>query len=477
MLTKAQVEEHRTKESCWVIISGNVYDLTDFLDHHPGGSAIILRYAGQDATSAYEPLHPPGTLERYLSKENCKGPVLVDQGSVKVVKRKYKEGDPIPLMLCMNLDDFEKAARIAIPERAFVYFHSAAEDKVTFYRNRQDWSRISLRPRTLTDVAKVDPSRRIMGFQSSLPFFIAPAAMARLAHPDGELCLVRAAIKYGIPYCVSTYSSVPHEELASHVQPDKPTVLFFQLYVAKERSRTEALIRNAKKLGFKGLLITVDTAVGGKREEDELFQAQIAYEAGDDDVPRPFYASPGEEVPILRGAHSSTLNWRDLEWIRQEWGDAGPIYLKGIQCAEDAEAALRANVHGIYLSNHGGRQLDSGSSALRTLMEIRTFCPHVLERLEVYLDGGVRRGSDVIKALCLGATAVGLGRPFMYALGAYGTDGVVKAIQILSDEIESTMRLMGVTALDQLTPDHVNARQLENELPRRLLGFEARSRL
>lgn len=334
----------------------------------------------------------------------------------------------MPLMLCMKLDDFERAARLAISKRAYAYFHSAADDHLTLRNNRKDWSKLLLRPRTLINVTKVDMRRKIMGFNSDLPFFIAPAAMARLAHPDGEICLLHGALKHNIPYCVSTYSSVSHEELSRSAGRQKAR-LMFQLYVSKDQEKTRSLIKMARHNGFKALLITVDTAVGGKREEDEFLQALAAYEAGEDQVPRPTYATPGEKAPILRGAHSSSLNWDDLGWILDEWSAAGPVYLKGIQCAEDARRALGAGVRGIYLSNHGGRQLESGASSLRVLLEIRAFCPEVLQQLEIYLDGGVRRGTDVIKALCLGVTAVGLGRPLMYALGAYGSDGVDSAIQ------------------------------------------------
>lgn len=334
----------------------------------------------------------------------------------------------------MRIDDFERAAKLVMSEAAFVYYKSAAEDHHALGRNRDDWSKVLLRPRVLVDVSRVNIERCIMEYKSSLPFFVAPAAMARLGHPDGELCLVRAAADFNIPYCVSTYSSVAHEELSDcwrelQRQEHKNGILFFQLYVNKRKDRTRELIKLAKARGFKALLITVDTAVGGKREEDEFLQAKLAYEAGEDAVIRPTYSVSSEERPIVRGAHSSTLNWEDIKWISEDWGNAGPIYLKGIQSAEDAKRALNASISGIYLSNHGGRQLDSGPSSLFVLLEIRKFHPEVLQQLEVYLDGGVRRGSDVVKALCLGATAVGIGRPFMYALGAYGTDGVRAAIQ------------------------------------------------
>jgi L-lactate dehydrogenase (cytochrome) len=231
-----------------------------------------------------------------------------------------------------------------------------------------------------------------------------------------------------IPYCVSTYASVSLEEIVACMSPDgKGAQHIFQLYVPVQKEKTRELNNHAKALQFAALVLTVDTAVVGKREEDERYKARLEWESGTV-VPRQAQATPQAGKPILRGAHSSTLNWSDLKWIRELWGTA-PFYLKGIQSFEDAQMALEAGVNGIILSNHGGRQLDFSPSSIRTLLEIRKFCPQVLDKLEVYLDGGIRRGSDVIKALCLGATAVGLGRPFMYALGAYGTEGVVRAIE------------------------------------------------
>ena len=341
---------------------------------------------------------------------------------------------------------------------------------------------------------RVDMSLDIMGYHSTLPFFIAPAALAKLGHPDGEFCLARAAAQKGIPYCVSTSSSISHEELAEYShKTDNQGNLFFQLYVAKKRREAAALISRARELGFNALIITVDTPVVGKREEDERFKAELLNEEGVE-VQQIADLSPNQEAPILRGVFSSTLNWKDLKWICSAWQQQGPVILKGIQSAEDALLACKAGVDGIYLSNHGGRQVDSGPSSLRTLLEIRKFCPEVLEKVNVYLDGGVRRGTDIIKACCLGARGVGLGRPFMYALGAYGTEGVLKAIQrihnfplfllvtynfylVLSDEIETTMRLIGVTSIRHLTPDMVNTTKLEWELPSHLSAFKQLAKL
>lgn len=322
-----------------------------------------------------------------------------------------------------------------------------------------------------------------------MPFGIAPAALAKLAHPEGELGLARAAARHDIPYCVSTGASVsPINIEQCWRQQGKGGCLFFQLYINKIHLKTLELIAMARKRKFKVLVITVDTPVIGKREEDERYKVQNDIDTGFtpegmDDTLNP------HERPILRGYHSSTFTWRDLEWVKVAWG--GPIVLKGIQTAEDAYLASQAGVQGIYLSNHGGRQCDDAPSAIRTLVEIRKFCPEILDKVEVWLDGGIRRGADVLKALCLGATFVFLGRPFMYALGAYGADGVSRAIQgrskcgtrttrkipltrqtVLSDELETTMRLIGVTDLSQVHPGMVNSTKLDQEIPAVLRAFE-----
>ena len=332
-----------------------------------------------------------------------------------------------------------------------------------------------------------------MSHESALPFFISPAAQARLGHDDGELCLARGAARYNIPYCSSTYSSVAHSELAKCLREEgRGGALLWQLYVPMDKPEAKKLIAEARRLGFKALVITVDSAVIGKREEDDRYKSELDHAAGIE-IPRTDRVAG--EAPILRSAHSATLDWDDLTWIREAWGNTGPVVLKGIQTTEDAVKAARIGIDGIYLSNHGGRQLDFAPSSIQTLLEIRKFHPEVLKKVEVYLDGGVTRGTDVIKALCLGAKGVGLGRPFMYALTAYGTEGVCKAIQrkyltplvslgrarsaktnfdglVLSDEIETSMRLMGVTALNQLDEYYVNTSVLERDLPQRIRAEE-----
>lgn len=272
-----------------------------------------------------------------------------------------------------------------------------------------------------------------MGFSSALPVFIAPMALGKLAHPDGELCVVRAASQMGVPFCVSSLASVDHEDLSNcwKTLPNSGrTALFFQLYVLKDHEKARATIRRAKQLGYKALVVTLDTPVVGKREDDQREKLQADLEAG------LAIASTASEkfdpmVPraVVQGANSKRLSWSDLEWIKDEWGDQGPVVLKSIGCAEDAKMAYTLGLRHIYLSNHGGRQIASAPSSISTLLDINRYFPEVVRECDLYLDGGLRRGSDVLKALCLGATAVGIGRPFMYGLGAFGQDGVVKVLQ------------------------------------------------
>jgi L-lactate dehydrogenase (cytochrome) len=338
-----------------------------------------------------------------------------------------KVGEKTHLSLCLNLDDFELAAEKALSRRAWTYFHSAADGLGSMRNNREDWSKITLRPRVLRNVARTNTRRLIMGFESSLPFGIAPAALAKLAHPDGELCLARGAARKNIPYCISNGSSTSLEDIEDCWRREgKGGCLFFQLYINKLKQTTLDLITTARRLKFKALVVTVDCPVIGKREEDERYKIQSDLDAGLD-IKWTDETIHQHEQPILRGYHSSTFAWEDLAWVKEAWG--GPLVVKGIQTAEDAKAACELGVDGIYLSNHGARQCDDAPSAIRTLLEIRRFCPEVIGRVEVWLDGGIRRGADVLKAVCLGATAVFLGRSFMYALGVYGTDGVSRAIR------------------------------------------------
>lgn len=518
-LTVEEIAKHNSRESCWVIIQGRTYDLTEFLDEHPGGAGTILRYAGkvsrpldrrgyvyiqevnlnrmlpknmslytrlEQSRMSFLPVsfaHRDRTqpwlilLDKHLGKAEISSSPALKSSAVEMLNIQSPK-TTIPLELCFCLHDFELAAKAVLNERAWTYFSSAAEDLRSYHINIKDWSRIHFRPRILRNVQSVDTRQNILGFFSNLPIFIAPAALARLGHPDGELCLVRAAAQCNIPYAVSSASSVSTEELSRDLRNEAAGgMLFYQLYVRRKRSETLALIQRVREQGFKALLVTVDTPVVGKRDEDDRYKARVLLETGTP-IPSPVTApGPNSEPQVLRGPYSSTLDWEDLKWIRQAWGDSGPICLKGIATAEDAKMAMDYGYRHIYLSNHGGRQLDSSTSALRTLLEIRHFCPEVLTQCEIIIDGGARRGTDVLKALSLGARAVGFGRPMMYALSAHGTKGVIKAIDrklqthfvfhklncftVLKEELETSMRLLGVTSLKDLQPQLINTRELD----------------
>ncbi|PGH08305.1 hypothetical protein AJ80_07901 [Polytolypa hystricis UAMH7299] len=479
-LTVAEVAKHDTRESCWMVIHGQVYDVTEFLPEHPGGTAVMLRFAGRDATEEYDPVHPAGTIEKELPKEKHLGalepsdPATAsssessspsDQAQAPVKTPSLNSVVPA-LPLILSLDDFEEAARRKLTGRAWIYYSSGSESMRSYARNLADWSKVSLRPRVLRDVQQLDTSRTILGHHSNLPIFIAPCALGRLGHPDGEFCLVKGAARFNIPYAVSMGSSIAPEELTRCQREEEDAhgggCLVFQLYVKKDPNEVRATVRRARSLGFRALMVTVDTPVVGKREEDDRFKASQG--SGGAPTTTILYSQATSSAVPARAPYSVSLNWDDLAWIVKEWGDAGPVCLKGICTFEDARQAADLGFTSLYLSNHGGRQLDGAPSGLHVLMEIRRYCPDVLQRCEILVDGGVRRGTDVLKALALGATAVGIGRPFMYALSTHGTDGVCRALEILTDEIQTNMRLLGVTRCEELGPRAVNTHILEQEI-------------
>jgi L-lactate dehydrogenase (cytochrome) len=390
------------------------------------------------------------------------------------------------LGLCVILEDFHEVAKSVLPEKAYIYISSTSSSSKRIAHYRRSWSQLALRPRVMRDVSSVDTSLKILSLDCPFPFFIAPMGLIGTAHSEGELAFARAAADSGIHYCVSTATSKNHEEIMECFQGQKQelelsaeptrTGLFFQLYVHSQSQVTKDLLSRIRQLGYKGLFITVDTPVVGKRSADRRLQAReladLEVTAGEDANKAAIISKSGKlhggRAPP--GVLSQTLNWEDVSWIRNEW--QGPIVIKGIQCAEDASIAANLGVEGIYLSNHGGRQLQDAVSSLDTLMQIREQFPDLLSRVEVYVDGGFSTGADILKALCLGARAVGIGRPFMYAVAAYGTNGVMRAIDggfpfediktytdyvaVLTEEIEIGMRLLGVKTLAELKPEMIS---------------------
>lgn len=459
----------------WVVIKGEVYDVTEFVDNHPGGRNIILKNAGKDVTDLYEPIHPPTALEENLDESCYIGQVdpatvqivQADQESEKDRKRRLARENLPSLGSVLNLDDFERIAESILSDQAWAYYASAADDEITKSQNRASFNRIVFRPRILRAIGQVDSSVKLIdsdgkGFECSLPIYVSPAAMAKLGHPDGELNLTRGAGKAEIIQGISANASVGLDEMLDARQEGQPVI--YQLYVNKDRAASERILKKIESRGVSAVMLTVDAPVMGKRERDMRTKGEEV-ELGVDNG-KDVKAKGGGVAQAISGYIEPNLTWDDIKWFRKTC--KLPLYLKGIQTVEDVELAVKHGVEGVVLSNHGGRSLEYSPAPLDVLVELRQRRPELFDNIEVFMDGGVRRGTDVLKAVALGAKAVGLGRPFLYAQSGYGEAGVTRAIQILQDEIHRGMQLLGVTSLDQLTPEMIDIlpRQFFYNVPR-----------
>ncbi|KAH9845274.1 Cytochrome b2, mitochondrial [Teratosphaeria destructans] len=496
--TYDEVQQHRTPDSCWVVLYGNVYDVTNFLPDHPGGSKIILKLSGQDATEEYDPIHPPGTLEQSLPAEAKLG--SIDSSTLPKTERspeqtgtpskspaqEQAEYSPETLEECLNIDDIEALGTKRISRKAWGYYYSAADDLISKSFNNRVYQSILLRPRVFIDCTRCDTSTTILGNKVRVPFFVSPAAMARLGNPDGEHGIAQACGTYGALQIISNNASQTPEQIVADSKPGQ--VFGWQLYVQTERKKSEDMIKRIHKLPqIKFIVLTLDAPVPGKREHDERssnlgskLPISSSVQSGSASTTT---SKPGsqpariEEQLEQEGAPSGgvgkslfagtapDLTWKTtLPWLRQQTDL--PIILKGLQTHEDAYIASLHNpqVKGVILSNHGGRAMDTAPPSIHTLLEIRKYCPEVFTKLEVFVDGGIRRGTDVVKALALGARGVGLGRAALFGNGAGGTKGVERVFEILKAETETAMRLLGVETVDELGPQHINARAVERDI-------------
>ena len=345
----------------------------------------------------------------------------------------------------INLHDFEKAAREQLEPGPYAYYAGGSGDEQTLRANVEAFTRWELRPRVLVDVGEVSTRTEVLGSEVALPVLVAPTAFQRLAHPEGELATARAAAGAGTVMCLSTVASVGPAELAEAV-PGAP--LWFQLYWSRDRGFTKELLAGVAEAGFRALVLTVDFPVAGNRERDTRVDFTLP-----DDLPQ-----PNLPVPLARkDVHAaighivdSTLTWRDLEWLRSTC--ELPLVLKGVLTAEDALLAAEHGCAAVVVSNHGGRQLDGVPAALDVLPEVVEAAG---ERVEVLVDGGVRRGTDVLKALALGARAVLGGRPILWGLAVGGEEGVAQVLELLRIEIEIGLKLLGCARPDAVTRAHV----------------------
>ena len=371
-----------------------------------------------------------------------------------------------------SIDDLRKLAQQRVPRVMYDYLDGGAEDSLTLEWNRRSFARYEFVPRTLRDVAEIDLSTTVQGAQVKLPVISAPTGMSRMFHWEGEKAVVRASHRAGTVYTLSTVATTSIEDVVA--ESDGP--VFFQIYAWRNREMVSDFIERCQRSGYAGMMLAVDLASLGKRERDlrngHGHPSRLRRNTALSALSRPgwlynFLTKPKwkmanmiEHVPhgadamkvidTVNDQFSPSVTWDDAREIQQQWG--GKFMLKGIQCVADAVRAAEMGVSGIVLSNHGGRQLDGAPAALDILPEV---VAAVGPDVEVFVDGGVQRGSDVIKAVALGAKAVLIGRAYLYGLAAGGEPGVARAYEILRDEAERVMRLIGCPSLSELDASYV----------------------
>jgi L-lactate dehydrogenase (cytochrome) len=376
----------------------------------------------------------------------------------------------------VSIADFRPIARRRLPRAAFDYLDGGAEGEVTLRENCRIFEDVTFRARHAVAVPGCDLRARVLGFDLALPVLLAPVGYSRLMHPGGEVAAARAAGKAGTAYILSTISGHRMEDVkAASAGP-----VFYQLYLMGGRGAAEAAIERARSAGFSALVVTIDTAVAGMRERDfrngmkELvsgslwaklpFLPQVLTRPGwlasfllDGGLPNlPNVVVPGQGpmplVDVNAALAAAAVTWADLRWIRELW--RGPIVVKGVLTGDDARRAIAEGANALVVSNHGGRQLDGLPATVKALPEV---VAAVNGRVEVLMDGGIRRGADIVKAICLGARAVLCGRAYAYGLAAAGEAGVARALEILRTDLERTLRLLGCPSVAELDRSYVEA--------------------
>lgn len=352
----------------------------------------------------------------------------------------------------VNVLDFEALAKEKMTPSAYDYYAGGAEDEVTLAQNREGFRRIALRPRVLMGTERVSTGTQILGLPLPFPIGLAPTAFNKLGHPDGELAAARAAGRAGTLMCCSTIASMTIEDIAAVATGP----LWFQLYVYRDREVTRDLVHRAEAAGCRALILTVDTPHLGRRERDMRCGFTLPADVGIRNLER--YGTP----EALRWAQTSSffeyvhklldasLTWESVDWLRSV--TKLPLLIKGILTPEDAALAIEHGASAIVVSNHGGRQLDG---ALATIDALPAVAGRVAGRVPILLDGGVRRGTDVFKALACGARAVLIGRAYLWGLASDGEAGVSRVLEMLSAELEMTMALAGCRSISDISPAHV----------------------
>jgi 4-hydroxymandelate oxidase len=337
----------------------------------------------------------------------------------------------------LDLTDFERAAKTVMSPMAWDYVSGAAADEITLRWNHEAYEKIRLMPRALVDVSKLDTRLTLLGKELAFPILLAPTAYQKLSHPDGELATVKGAGDVGATMVVSTMATVSLEDIAAAAK----TPLWFQLYVQPDREFTRDLVGRAEKAGYQALVVTVDTPVLGPRYRE--LRAKFNLPAGMERAnfrgrPTATGAQRASEASVFSGTLDPKLTWKDIDWLRSI--TKLPVILKGIQHPDDAERAAGSGVAAVIVSNHGARNLDTGPATIDLLPGVAA---KIGGKIPVLVDGGIRRGTDIFKALALGANAVLIGRPYVYGLAVDGAHGVTRTINILRRELEGAMAQCG----------------------------------
>jgi L-lactate dehydrogenase (cytochrome) len=377
----------------------------------------------------------------------------------------------------VNISDLRRMARARLPDAVFDYLDGAADDEVTLNDSTRAFREVLFKPRFAVATPACDLGVTVLGHRLDVPFLLAPIGYSRLMHPRGELAASAAAGRHGTAYILSTMSGHTIE----NVKAQSPGPTFYQLYLAGGRGAAEAAIARAKAAGYSALFVTIDTPVAGNRERD-VRNGMKALMGGNpfaklpylpnilmhprwlagfiaDGMTRPFpnIVPPGKgplaAIDVGAALESAQVSWTDLKWIRALWD--GPIVMKGVMTVDDARRSVDHGAQGIVVSTHAGRQLDGVAASLRVLPGI---AEAVGDRIEVLFDGGIRRGADVVRAMCLGAKAVLLGRGYAYGLAAAGDAGIERAVEIFKADIVRTLKLLGCPAISALDSSYVALR-------------------
>jgi len=392
-------------------------------------------------------------------------------------KKEMKPRSRAALSRVVNVEDLRVLARRRLPKAVFDYVDGGSEGEVTLRENCRAFEDVTFRPRHCVNDSRCETGTRVLGSDLSFPALLAPVGYSRLMHPGGEVAAARAAGAAGTAYILSTISGHRLED----VRAASSGPVFYQLYLLGGRGAAEASIERARVAGFSALVVTIDTPVAGLRERDlrngvkELVSgspldkipflpqvlarprwlASFLRDGGLRELPNVIIPGQGpmKLLDVNAALATAAVSWKDLRWIRDHW--RGPIIVKGVLTGEDARHAIDEGSAAVVVSNHGGRQLDCVSASLRALPEV---VEAVNSQAEVLMDGGIRRGADIIKAICLGARAVLCGRAYAYGLSAAGEAGVAKAVEILRRDVERTLKLMGCASVSALDCSYVKVR-------------------